>query len=163
MMVRVGKPGRYRTVGHSVRAGFILLSTSLLISCNSATVGSNDGSQLDVMDKVRSLDLQPRQSQPVDASTGTSGQGKSGSRPAMYEGTDITAVSDERPQPVASGKGFDLNFENTPVTTVAKVVLGDILGVGYTIDPRVQGTVSLVSVRPVAKSDIVFVLEMPCV
>jgi general secretion pathway protein D len=42
---------------------------------------------------------------------------------------------------------------------VAKVVLGDILGTGYTIDPRVQGTVSLVSVKPVAKSDIVFVLE----
>jgi len=42
---------------------------------------------------------------------------------------------------------------------VAKVVLGDILQTGYTIDPRVQGTVSLVSVRPVAKSDIIFVLE----
>ena len=77
----------------------------------------------------------------------------------MYEGTEVTAVSDERPQPASSGNGFDLNFENTPVATVAKVVLGDILGVGYTIDPRVQGTVSLVSVRPVAKSDIVFVLE----
>ena len=38
-------------------------------------------------------------------------------------------------------------------------MLGDILGMGYTIDPRVQGTVSLVSVRPVPKSDIVFVLE----
>ena len=62
-------------------------------------------------------------------------------------------------QPAASGSGYDLNFENTPVTTVAKVVLGDILNTGYTIDPRVQGTVSLVSVRPVAKSDIVFVLE----
>ncbi len=71
----------------------------------------------------------------------------------------MTTVSDERPQPTSSGSGFDLNFENTPVATVAKVVLGDILGVGYTIDPRVQGTVSLVSVRPVAKSDIVFVLE----
>ena len=46
-----------------------------------------------------------------------------------------------------------------PIVTVAKVVLGDILGVGYTIDPRVQGTVNLVSVRPVAKSDIIFVLE----
>ncbi len=33
------------------------------------------------------------------------------------------------------------------------------MGVGYTIDPRVQGTVSLVSVRPVPKSDIIFVLE----
>jgi len=38
-------------------------------------------------------------------------------------------------------------------------VLGDILGTGYTIDPRVQGTVSLVSVKPVPKSDIIFVLE----
>ena len=38
-------------------------------------------------------------------------------------------------------------------------MLGDILGTGYTIDPRVQGTVSLVSVRPVARSDIVFALE----
>jgi general secretion pathway protein D len=131
----------------------------LLVSCNSATVQSNDGSQLDVMDKVRSLDLLPRQSQPVDDSTATSGRSKGGGRPMMYEGTDVTAVSDERPQPAASGKGFDLNFENTPVTTVAKVVLGDILGVGYTIDPRVQGTVSLVSIRPVAKSDIIFVLE----
>src|SRR5580692_850490 len=160
MMVRIGKPGRYRTAGRSACAVFILLSMGLLISCNSATVGSsNDGSQLDIMDKVRSLDLLPRQSQPVNAGTATSGQNRGSGRPMMYEGTDVTAVSDERPQPASSGNGFDLNFENTPVATVAKVVLGDILGVGYTIDPRVQGTVSLVSVRPVAKSDIVFVLE----
>ena len=62
-----------------------------------------------------------------------------------------------RQQPAANG--YDLNFENTPVATVAKVVLGDILETGYVIDPRVQGTVSLISVRPVPKSDIVFVLE----
>ena len=36
-----------------------------------------------------------------------------------------------------------MNFENAPVATVAKAILGDILGVGYTIDPRVQATVSL--------------------
>ncbi|MDB5606047.1 MAG: gspD [Bradyrhizobium sp.] len=156
-MVRVGKLGRYPTIGRSVCAAFILLSMGLLVSCNSATVSSTtDGSQIDVLDKVRSLDILPRQPQPIDAATISSGQR---SRPVMFEGTEVTAVSDERPQPTASGSGFDLNFENTPVATVAKVVLGDILGVGYTIDPRVQGTVSLVSIRPVAKSDIVFVLE----
>src|ERR1700759_3360528 len=68
-------------------------------------------------------------------------------------------MAEPRPQPSASGNGFDLNFESAPVATVAKVVLGDILQTGYTIDPRVQGTVSLVSVRPVPKSDIIFVLE----
>ncbi len=160
-MVRVGMLGRYRLIGRSVCAAFILSSMGLLVSCNSATMGTTstaDGAQMDVVDKVRSLDLLPRQPQATNAALPTSGANGS-SRPAMYEGTEVTAVSDERPQPSSSGNGFDLNFENTPVATVAKVVLGDILGVGYTIDPRVQGTVSLVSVRPVAKSDIVYVLE----
>jgi general secretion pathway protein D len=160
-MVRVGMLGRYRMIGRSVCAAFILSSMGLLASCNSATTGTTstkDGSQLDVLDSVRSIDLLPRQPQPVDAVTKLSSQGGSG-RPVMFEGTEVTAVSDDRPQPSSHGNGFDLNFENTPVATVAKVVLGDILGVGYTIDPRVQGTVSLVSVRPVPKSDVVFVLE----
>ncbi|MFL9829221.1 secretin N-terminal domain-containing protein, partial [Rhodoplanes sp. SY1] len=46
-----------------------------------------------------------------------------------------------------------------PIASVAKVVLGDILGVGYTIDARVQGTISLASGRPVSRGDLVFVLE----
>jgi general secretion pathway protein D len=158
-MVRVGKLGRYPTVIGSARAAFIILSLGLLVSCNSATINStNDGAQLDVMDKVRSMDLLPRRPQPVSGVGPALSQDHS-SHAMMYEGSQVTAVSDARPQLTSSGTGFDLNFENTPVATVAKVVLGDILGVGYTIDPRVQGTVSLVSVRPVPKSDIVFVLE----
>src|SRR5205807_5668338 len=82
------------------------------------------------------------------------------SRPAIYlsDGT--------RPQGAAlvdkddtGASGYDLNFENAPVATVAKVILGDVLGVGYTIDPRVQGTVTLASVRPIAKADALYVLE----
>jgi general secretion pathway protein D len=155
-MVRVGRRSRYRTIGRSVGAALMLLSAGLLGSCNSTTVGTADSNDIDVLDKVRSLDILPRQPQQVNTVATTTGQK---SRPAVFEGTEVTSISEERPQPVASGSGFDLNFENTPVATVAKVVLGDILGTGYTIDPRVQGTVSLVSVRPVAKSDIIFVLE----
>jgi general secretion pathway protein D len=82
----------------------------------------------------------------------------------VYNGTDATDIaesgtSQSRDQAQSSGSGFELNFENSPVTTIAKVVLGDILRLGYTIDPRVQGTITLVSVRPVAKSNILFVLE----
>src|SRR5690349_2595302 len=159
-MVRVGTQRRSQTFRRAARAGSVLASLFLLASCNSATLGSSvEGSQIDITDKVRSIDLLPRQPQPVNATATVSAGGNRAAPAALYEGAAITTVSDERPQFASSGSGFDLNFENTPVATVAKVVLGDILQVGYTIDPRVQGTVSLVSVRPVPRSDIIYVLE----
>ena len=155
-MVRVGNRGLPPSVGRSFGIAFILSSVVALASCNSATIGSDSGSDIDVLDKVRSLDTLPRYPQPASAPAANTGQRI---QPAVFQGAEVTGISEARPQPVSSGNGFELNFENTPVATVAKVVLGDILQTGYTIDPRVQGTVSLVSVRPVAKSDIIFVLE----
>src|SRR5262249_49439855 len=108
----------------------------------------------DVFDKVRAVDLEPRFPKGTDPiATG----GGEGTRPTSGYGAEPPAVTPA--QRSASGEAYELNFENTPVTTVAKVVLSDIMGVGYTIDPRVQGTVSMASGRPVPKSDILFVLE----
>jgi general secretion pathway protein D len=154
---------RFSTAARIICASLALLSAlTILASCNLATVGgaapnvNNTPTDIDVLDKVRSLDILPRQPQSVSGADAAAGDH---ARPVVYEGTIVSDVSDVRPQTTASGNGFELNFENTPVATVAKVVLGDILGTGYTIDPRVQGTVTLVSVRPVPKPDIVFVLE----
>src|ERR1700724_2241249 len=155
-MVCVANQGWSPPVGRSICVAFLLLSAGLLASCNAVTMGAGSGADIDVLDKVRSLDTLPRYPQQANAAETNAGQR---SRPVVFEGTEVSDVSEPRPQPVATGNGFELNFENTPVATVAKVVLGDILQTGYTIDPRVQGTVSLVSVRPVAKSDIIFVLE----
>jgi general secretion pathway protein D len=155
-MVRVANPSWPLPVGRSICIFLMLSSAGLLASCNPATVSSATGSDIDVIDKVRSLDTLPRYPQQASVAGANTDQR---ARPAMFEGAEVSDVSEARPQPVANGSGFELNFENTPIATVAKVVLGDILQTGYTIDPRVQGTVSLVSVRPVAKSDMVFVLE----
>jgi general secretion pathway protein D len=130
------------------------------MSCNSATLSSDDRNDVDVLDKVRSLDLLPRYpnqvgSQQPAAPKIAPAAVYTGSITPVAEGISADAASQSQPV----GGGFELNFDNTPITTVAKVVLGDILGVGYTIDPRVQGTVSLSSVRPVPKSDILYVLE----
>ncbi|WP_024516014.1 type II secretion system secretin GspD [Bradyrhizobium sp. Tv2a-2] len=159
-MVCVGKQGRSRAAARGFGATVIaLFLVGLLTSCNLATMnGSTAPADIDVLDKVRSTDIMPRQPETVGGVQSNVGQR---ARAAVYEGTEVTDVGDSRlvTQPASGGPGYDLNFENTPVATVAKVVLGDILNTGYTIDPRVQGTVSLVSVRPVAKSDIVYVLE----
>jgi general secretion pathway protein D len=159
-MVGVSNRGQPPSVGRSIGIALILSSVAALASCNSATVVSNSQNDFDVLDKVRSLDTLPRYPQQVGTPATNSGPR---AQPSVFQGTDqgseVTYISEARPQPVSNGNGFELNFENTPVATVAKVVLGDILQTGYTIDPRVQGTVSLVSVRPVAKSDIIYVLE----
>jgi len=134
------------------------VSILALTSCSSALVGSNNTAppDIDVFDKVRSLDILPRY--PTQAGTSTTSSGPR-AQPVVFQGAEVTDIAEVRPPPASSGNGYDLNFESAPVATVAKVVLGDIMQTGYTIDPRVQGTVSLVSVRPVPKSDILFVLE----
>jgi len=58
-----------------------------------------------------------------------------------------------------NGDSYDLNFENSDVATVCKVVLGDILGMTYTVDPRVTGPISLSSARAVPKRDLLPLLE----
>lgn len=110
----------------------------------------------DITEKVNSIDLEPRQT--TDAATGGLRQ-QSASRPSIYLSDGTTPAGGALGERDGGGNGYDLNFENAPVATVAKVILGDVLNVGYTIDPRVQGTVTLASVRPVPKADAIYVLE----
>lgn len=133
-----------------------LLAACIVTADQSIEADPKDPRAQDIADKIRSLDLQPRQ--PGDTGSGGVAQAKS-SRPAIYlnDGAPQGGALPERDD--SGGSGYDLNFENAPVATVAKVILGDVLNVGYTIDPRVQGTVTLASVRPVPKADAVYVLE----
>lgn len=45
-----------------------------------------------------------------------------------------------------------LNLVNVPAPQAAKTILGDILGVKYTIDPKVDGKVTIQTPNPVARS-----------
>ncbi|MGC2776742.1 MAG: type II secretion system secretin GspD [Bradyrhizobium sp.] len=139
-----------------------------LAGCNSATIGSDSRGD-DVLDKVGRLDLSPRYPKQVLPEQSPAARR---ARAEIYGGNDDPRDARAEAPPAMSlpvqqvsaqsqpvGNGFELNFENSPIATVAKVVLGDVLGVGYTIDPRIQGTVSLSSVRPVPKSDVAYVLE----
>lgn len=117
----------------------------------------NDVRAQSVTDQLRAIDLSPKA--PLPVSDGSIGNPHP-SAAAIYLGdttAPVRAATDTGAD--ATGDGYDLNFENAPVTTVAKVILGDILGVGYIIDPRVQGTITLASGRAVSKADVLFVLE----
>ena len=117
----------------------------------------NDVRAQSVTDQLRAADLSPKA--PLAVNDGGIGNPHP-SAAAIYLGDTTAPVRPSNDAGSdAAGDGYDLNFENAPVTTVAKVILGDILGVGYTIDPRVQGTITLASGRAVSKADVLFVLE----
>lgn len=121
-------------------------------------IADADTKDPDVFDKVRSVDLLPRYpNQLPQRELSTGPRAKTAIYAAVASDDAPTATSSQ--QAAVSTDRFELNFDNSPVASVAKIVLGDILGVGYVIDPRVQGNISLSSGRPIPKSDVVFALE----
>jgi general secretion pathway protein D len=141
---------------------------AMLGSCTNLPIATEDAKTPDVFDRIRALDILPRSPQPVDPAAQSTGPR---AKPMIYTGTlPASAEAGSRASlssgagsgtgsGAAGGEGYELNFENTPIQMVAKAVLGDILGLGYSVDPRVQGSISLSSGKPVPKSDLVFVLE----
>jgi general secretion pathway protein D len=137
----------------------ILLTACIVTADQSVESNPKDPRAQDISDRIRSLDLLPRQTADTGARALKPGAGDKQAAIYLSDGAPLPGAALTERDGAGSGSGYDLNFENAPVATVAKVILGDVLGVGYTIDPRVQGTITMASVRPVAKADALYVLE----
>ena len=138
-----------------------------LSACNTTYLEERTDQPQNAADVVRAADLRPREPQPTG---GTVSTGASSAEAVLVLRLLDASSSPNPPAPQvrqslyspgaepAEG-GYTLNFDNAPISQVAKSVLGDILGVGYVIDPRAQGTITLSSGRPIDKRDMLFVLE----
>ena len=152
----------------------------LVSACNTTYLEQPRDEPQNAADIMRAADLRPRYPQTTaTVDTGGASPPKAFSffglsalpsatpQSSGSPGVEATAPSPSSDPPLSSGSpdvatgagGYTLNFENAPVSQVAKSVLGDILSVGYVIDPRVQGSISLSSGRPVEKKDMLYVLE----
>ena len=49
--------------------------------------------------------------------------------------------------------GMCLDLASVPLQQAAKTVLGDMIGVNYVVDPRVDGVISVQTTRPVSKAE----------
>lgn len=83
-----------------------------------------------------------------------------GMTPSMvYPGTQ-NFTGPRRSTRAASGPNdVTLNFPNADVHEVAKAILGDILGLNYAVDPSATGSVTVVTAEPVARVDVLPILE----
>ncbi len=77
-----------------------------------------------------------------------------------YFGSDTNLTTGERESLDRLGnEQFEVSLADADVAVAARSVLGDILGISYTLDPRVTGKVSIVTARPVAASEILLMFE----
>ena len=51
--------------------------------------------------------------------------------------------------------GITLNLVNVPAPQAAKTILGDILAVKYTVDPGIEGKITIQTPKPVARSAVI--------
>ena len=65
----------------------------------------------------------------------------------------MIAESPGRQRGSSSEANVVLNLSSVPLQQAAKTVLGDMIGVNYVVDPRVDGVVSVQTTQPVNKTD----------
>ncbi|MCX8048581.1 MAG: type II secretion system secretin GspD [Methylohalobius sp.] len=78
----------------------------------------------------------------------------------IYPGTStfVRAIPGRRPSDQPGQ--YTLNFDDADLAEVAKVILGDILKVNYTLSPKAGGKITLQTTRPLRKDEVLPALEM---
>lgn len=79
----------------------------------------------------------------------------------LYYGSGVMVKSPDAPQPLITDAGgnLTLNFEGADLREVVRTILGDILRENYIVDPRVAGTITLRTAKPIPKSAAMHTLE----
>jgi len=77
----------------------------------------------------------------------------------VVKGSGILVKPPRQEPPIAASSNVNLNFEGADVRDIAKTVLAEILRENYIVDPKVQGTISLRTTRPLPREALMPTLE----
>ncbi len=150
----------------AARAAIFGLLAMVLSSCSGLDKALSVGDTDQASDAVTSADLTARNAAPFDNRLREQPKPKGEIYAGSGEDSGNVATM-ANPPPAEPGEeavprgvdSYDLNFQNADINAVTKVLLGDILKLTYSVDPRVQGTLSLSSGRPVPKASIMSLYE----
>jgi len=155
-----------------VQGAIVVLPVCFLAGCSTSLqkqFGAYDDAPDRVATTVRNADLSARF--PTTTDEQPDRQSGESSKPLLFPGTEPESPPRSRDpgdlglrtaslEPVAiKGDGVEINFENADVPTVAKALLGDVLHLNFVVDPKVQGTVTLGSVGPIPRKDLLPTFE----
>lgn len=141
------------------RAGLLFGWCLLATGCVLPDHGSMDSSK-SILGSVTNADLSARSPRPDGMAAASNG-----GRPSSMQGVTYVTPGDGVVDPMhtgqtpATGNEVNLNFQGADLKDVVQVILGDTLGQTYTIDPKVSGSVTLSTARPVEKGELLSILE----
>jgi general secretion pathway protein D len=162
--------GRWR-VSRLMRATAVILQTCVLVACSTSLqkkFGAYDNTPDATGTAVRNADFSARfaaVTEPPDR------QAPEASKPLLFPGAEPesppsrsrdsnSGVRTASLEPIAIiGDDVEINFESADISSAAKAVLGDVLHLNFAVDPKVQGTVTLASVGPIARKDLLPTFE----
>lgn len=77
----------------------------------------------------------------------------------IFKGSGVLVKKPAPEKPAIPSSNINLNFEGADVRDIAKTVLAEILRENYIVDPKVQGTISLRTTRPLPREALMPTLE----
>jgi general secretion pathway protein D len=81
------------------------------------------------------------------------------SKSHIFKGSGVRVKAPNPEKPASASSAVNLNFEGADIRDIAKTVLAEILGQNYVVDPKVQGTISLRTTRPLPRDALLPTLE----
>ncbi len=141
----------------------VLVIAFLMTGLSGCESGDTSGAQ--PTSSVRSATKEQSVSAPVPLTiasgevSDTSGSVLAGPEIYRGKGTPATEPSSGPGFAIGDGGEITLNFVNADIREAIDTILGDILGATYVVDPRVGGTVTIRTTRPISQNALVPMLE----
>jgi general secretion pathway protein D len=139
---------------NSSKAGLVLANAIALALTGCASVGNQgpteDGPTLEVLPHLYGTRID----------SGSKGKGKDDERFKLYPGNGVTVKAPvQLPMAKEVAGNITLNFEGADLREVVRTILGDILKENYIVDPKVGGSITLRTTKPIPKAAAMHTLE----
>lgn len=144
-LVFPGQPGRLAA----------LAAALAVVGCASVPDSANSPEEKLIVPAVEKSQL----GNEASTSFASKASGRPAVEPKIFKGTGVFTNPKPEQQKSDQGNNVSLNFEGADIREVAKTVLADILNESYIVDPKVNGTISLRTVRPLPREALLTTLE----
>ena len=121
--------------------------------------GNNLGNTLE---NPQQVDLTAKKPQKVGRREGSVLSSGAQGGQQLFPGQDLgtAATANEPPPGVSESDGkYSINIDRADIAEASRLVLGETLGYNYVIDPRVQGTITISSTRPLSSREVLDAFE----